>query len=451
MAYIRPNTRVGPYTVVRALPEGRGGMARIYEAIGLAEDGTESRVALKVAKTAPLARRGEQRSDQDELEQFYFEALNNEVEYLKRLRHPSIVRIYPIPWAKGMKKEPYVARATNIEGAPWFCVMEYLQGGSVENRIQHLKRLPLREAVEIAHQLCLALDYIHSKDVAHLDVKPDNVLFRYPLADETRPEAVLLDFGIARREGKKEGLEAGAIPYMPPERLVLLRGTVAPESKIDKKLVDVYGVGMLLYKMLTGRLPFGGASRSSITSAILRKAPTRPSKYNRAVPQAVEEIVLRSLDKDPQRRPSAQMLASMLDEALSPPRYVLTASKELGSGAGPTRRRPLNVLTAAGFVGFMMISALEFGVIWTLLGAGPMATLTPTLTPIVLPPTTVVPVSAPTSSSGAVLSRTPAPVLTESAVPAASSTPEMEGALPTSTRARPTRRPSPTPKSTPTS
>lgn len=443
MIHIRENTRVGPYTVIRALPEGKGGMARIYEAVRLTEEGTELRVALKVAKTVPPGGR-QDRSQQDELEQFYREALNNEVEYLKRLKHPSIVRLYPIPWAKGMKKDPYIARATNIEGAPWFCVMEYLQGDSVENRIRSLKQLHLREAVEIAHQISLALDHIHSKGVAHLDVKPDNVLFRYPLTDETRPETVLIDFGIARREGK-QGLEAGAISYMPPERLLLLRGDIVPESEIDRSRVDVYGLGIMLYKMLTGRLPFGGTNRSSITSAILRQAPTRPSRYS-DVPQAMDDIVLQALEKDPQRRPSAQMLASMLDEMMSPPRYILPTSRKPGDRAEP-RRRPLNVFTAVGFLGFMMLSVLELGVIWALLRASPVLTPTPTLIPTPLAPAKVVVTSVPTPSPSLMLSPTASPVVTVSPSPTPSYTPEMMTPLPTPTptKVRPTPRPSPSP------
>jgi len=450
MARIRQNSRVGPYTVIRALPEGKGGMARIYEAIRLTEEGTELRVALKVARTAPPTRQRD-RARREELEQFYFEALNNEVEYLKRLKHPSIVRLYPIPWAKGMKKDPYIARATNIAGAPWFCVMEYLQGGSLENRVRRLKQLPLREAVEIAHQISLALDYIHSKGVAHLDVKPDNVLFRYPLEDETRPEAVLIDFGIARREGKKYGLEAGALPYMPPERLLLLRGNVAPEIEIDKTLVDVYGLGILLYKMLTGRLPFGGTSRSSITSAILHQTPTRPSRYNHDIPPAVEDIILQALDKDPQRRPSAQMLASMLDEAMSPPRYVLLTGKGAEDDAEP-RRQPLNRLMTAGFFGFMMLSALQFGVIWTLLRS-PTLSSSPATVPT-SPPTLVKPAAMPVTpspTSASFLTPMPSSEVVASPSPTPTWTLEMTTPVPTPTptKVRPTPRPSPSATLTP--
>jgi len=202
-------------------------MARIY--IGQFIAGGEPHyVGLKVART--IDSRGDLLSSADM--DFYSEALNNEVETLKRLRHPNIVRLYPIPQDDQSKRIPYIARALNLPGQPWYCVMEYLAGGSLEVRIRQSGRLPLPEAVEITYQIALALDHIHSKGFAHLDVKPDNVLFRHPVEANRALEPVLIDFGIAAKI-QKTGLQAGAVSYMSPERLRLMRGELPPEQVRD--------------------------------------------------------------------------------------------------------------------------------------------------------------------------------------------------------------------------
>ena len=100
--------------------------------------------------------------------------------------------------------------------------MEYLAGGPLSAWIGQ-QGLLQKEAVEIAYQVCLALEYLHSKEIAHLDVKPDNVLFCYPPANGGQLEPVLVDFGIAART-RLRAIDAGSVAYMPPERLRLLRG-----------------------------------------------------------------------------------------------------------------------------------------------------------------------------------------------------------------------------------
>jgi serine/threonine protein kinase len=324
MPVLKTGSRLGPYTVLELLRVG--GMACIY----LAEytppaGGVSTRVAVKLANTAADVPRDRTKSAA-ELEAFYYEALSNEVEVLKKLHHPNIVRLQPIPW--GIKRDPYIARATNVTGAPWFYAMDYLPGGSVAQLTETHKPLESKLAVEIAYQVALALDYMHAKGYAHLDVKPDNILLRASLGGEggeppqdpqaiALPQAVLIDFGIARRH-QQQGLEAGSLPYMPPEMIPLVNGTRAPELAVSSPPVDIYAVGVLLYQLLTGHLPFSGRNDSHVTTAILRSDPTRPSVYNHELPENLEELVLQIMQKDPERRPSAQELVLLLDGAVSP-------------------------------------------------------------------------------------------------------------------------------------
>jgi len=322
MTEIQPGSRIGPFTVEKALPQGKGGMARVYVATRRASDGTLQRVALKVSRIISEEPDPMKRA---RLQRFYFDALQNEVAILTRLKHPGIVQLYPIPWEWEKPVDPYIARAEELPGMPWYCVMEFLAGGSLAGRIKEKGTLPVKEAVEIAHQVCLALDYLHAKGMAHLDVKADNVLFRYKIEEGQRPEAVLVDFGIARRH-QKTGLGAGALPWMPPERIREVRGEVPPEeaAQWNRAPTDIYGLGILLYVMLAGRLPFGGRSTSQIASAILMEAPTEPSSFNTEIVKhpGLERAIMEALAKDPEDRPSAQEMALLLDQAVPPPRYM---------------------------------------------------------------------------------------------------------------------------------
>lgn len=392
-------TTIGPFTLMEAMPAGHGGMARVYIAavghhaantIGNV-DSLPERVALKIARVIA--------SDGSPSEQaFYFEALNNEVEILKRMRHPNIVRLFPIP--RGLPRNPYAARAPELDGAPWFCAMEYLGGGSLEARLKALRVLSMDEAMEIAYQISIALDHIHVKGMAHLDVKPDNILFRYPVgAGESNLrnlQPVLIDFGIAAKM-RKAGPQAGSIPFMAPERIRMMRGEVAPELFGDQSKVDVYGLGVLLYRMLTGHLPYEGLPRDELTSAILDTQPKSPRELNPSVASKVDEIVMSTLEKDPTQRPRIDEVVTRLDEAMvarppAPPRAKrLTAFP----------RQPfLTIVLAAALLLCSIVSVVEFGLIASWMSR-PTATATPAAT------ITATPEPSPTASATATQRPTP--------------------------------------------
>ena len=314
MVELKPGYRIGPYVISEFIPGGKGGMAYVYVAQRHLEGEVVQEVILKVMKAGV--------TDQ-QAQQFFSEAINNEVETLRRLHHPHIVHLYPISW--GTKRNPYIARITTLPGQPWFYVMEYLRGGSIKKLIQSRGTVPVKTAVEITYQLSLALDFMHSKGISHLDIKPENVLLRYPLKREYPLEAVLIDFGIARRQ-KVETI-AGSLPFMPPERVKVLKGMSPPEKVGENEPVDIYGLGVTLFQMLTGKLPFSGRTKSSITTAILSQTPTAPSTYNHDVPPQLDDVVWKMLSKDPGSRPSASEIPSMLDEAVAPPRFVFGSSQ----------------------------------------------------------------------------------------------------------------------------
>jgi len=355
---------IGPFTIIESMPAGHGGMSRVFIATvnkdsplngqtGGNVDTLPDKVVLKIARVVPPSQ------DNAASEQaFYYEALNNEVEILKRLRHPNIVRLFPIP--RGLPRNPYTARATELPSHPWFCVMEYLGGGSLESLIKSAGSLSPSEALEVGYQIGLALDHIHAKGLAHLDLKPDNVLFRFPTSGRRHlAQPVLIDFGIAAKS-KKTGPHAGSVAFMPPERIRLMRGETAPEQAGDQSKVDVYGLGVLLYRMLTEQLPYEGLPRDKLTSAILSTRPKPPRDLNPSIPSKVDEIIMAALEKEPDQRPRVEEIITRLDEAI-------VARPQAPRAGKPPRRfsrgtRAAFVLTVALFL-CSLISVAEFGVI----------------------------------------------------------------------------------------
>lgn len=317
MEALRVGASVGPYVIESLFREGRGGFSQVVVARRRSQDVQHERVALKFARTSAPA---VGRDQAEQLVQAYELALKNEVEILRRLKHPGIVRIFPIPF--GTRNMPFVARAADIQGQPWFFCMEYLAGGTVEAAIQKNKLLPVALAVEIAHQVCLTLDYLHGQGFAHLDIKTHNIMLREPLQENVAPQAVLVDFGTAQKRGWSTDVEGGSIVYLPPERLREVQGTIAPEMVLNNAAVDIYCLGVSLYRMLCGCLPFSG-SRSHITTAILNDEPTRPSFHNPALRSHpdLDGLILQMMSKRPSDRPSAKEVAEALDMIVPPPRF----------------------------------------------------------------------------------------------------------------------------------
>jgi serine/threonine protein kinase len=335
-------------------------MARVYLAERKTGKGCRSMVALKVGTTMHHASSGDRST-----RQVYLDALHNEVETLKCVHHPGIVRIYPVTRSESRgRQDPYVARALCLPGSPWFCALEYLAGGSLEELLQRERVLPTELAVTIAFQVGLALEHLHAAGIAHLDLKPDNVLFRDVPRAGVQPEPVLIDFGLSRRGNRSDSgagapVDAALDPigpagrrnedqdrrgpfgwqdrplyryfrdenakegsrgplgwrYVPPEHVRMTRGEDAPGAANDERPADIYGLGLLLYRMSTGRLPFRGHTRASIIRAVLYGRPIKPSWHNSTVPPALERIILRALAKDPGRRPRISEMLDMLHEA----------------------------------------------------------------------------------------------------------------------------------------
>jgi serine/threonine-protein kinase len=251
----------GRYRIIRKL--GTGGMASVY----LAEDQELGRrVALKLL---------DERHAQDEQ---FVERFRREAENAAGLSHPNVVSIYD-------------RRETN---GTYYIAMEYLEGKTLKELLVARGPTPIRVAIDFTQQILAALDFAHRNGIVHRDIKPHNVV----VAPDGRLKVT--DFGIAR-SGSSQMTEAGSIigtaQYLSPEQ--------AQGKPVDPSS-DLYSVGVVLYEMLTGTVPFTGDTALEIAMKHLNTAPEPPSKKRphemQEVPHELDLVVLRALAKDPEDR-----------------------------------------------------------------------------------------------------------------------------------------------------
>src|SRR5215469_16060130 len=263
-------TTLGRYHLICQL--GQGGMAEVYLA---SDDQLHREVALKVVHL----------SQEEDVARF-----RREAELLGPLTHEHILPVFDC----GVQD-------------PWhYLVMPYLSEGTLRDRLQARGPLSSEEAGLLLEQIASAVHYAHERGILHRDLKPSNILLR----DETF--VYVADFGIAKvlsqeRQLTQTGMVVGTPEYLAPE---LLEQPASPST-------EVYALGVLLYEMLTGRLPFTGPTVSAIMQQQASAGPVPPSHLNPAISLPVEQVVLRALAKDPAHRfPTPQALAHAYRRAM---------------------------------------------------------------------------------------------------------------------------------------
>jgi len=261
----------GDYEIRHEL--GRGGMGVVYEARQVS---LNRPVALKMVKAGLLA-------GDDELRRF-----QNEAEAVALLDHPGVVPVYEVGQHNGQH----------------YFSMKLVGGGSLVPLMGRYKDDP-RAAARLVAGAAEAVAHAHARGILHRDLKPANIL----VDAEGHPHVT--DFGLAKKvQADVEFTQSGAIlgtpAYMSPEQATGHRGAVTTSS-------DVYGLGAVLYALLTGRAPFGGDSVVETLDAVRNALPEPPTRLNPTTPRDLETICLRCLEKDPRRRyPTAQALADDL-------------------------------------------------------------------------------------------------------------------------------------------
>jgi serine/threonine-protein kinase len=239
---------------------GVGGMADIYKARDMVEDKI---VAAKILKN-------ELAESEDFLRRF-----RNESKAIALLSHPNIVKIFDVGFSDKIQ----------------FIVMEHIDGITLTEYIERQGVLKWRDAIHFLTQILRALQHAHDRGIVHRDIKSQNVML---LSDGT---IKVMDFGIARfnRETDKTISEKaiGSVHYISPEQ--------ARGENTDEKS-DIYSVGVMLFEMLTGRKPFDGDNPVSIALMHMQNQPKKPSEINSSIPDGLEEITLKAMQKEPIKR-----------------------------------------------------------------------------------------------------------------------------------------------------
>jgi serine/threonine protein kinase len=304
------------YKVIRKI--GEGGMGVVYEAEHIH---IQKKVALKIL-------REDYTRKQDVVERFKQEARSASI-----IGHPNIIDVTDFGYTHNGRV---------------FFVMEYLDGEDLATILENERTISFRRAVKIARQVCNALTAAHDKGIIHRDMKPENIFLQKA---GTKDEKVkILDFGIAKmsildQEGRKltkTGIVFGTPEYMSPEQ--------AAGKPVDRR-IDIYSLGIILFEMLTGKVPFTGDTFMAILSKhIFEKVPSlKESARNLAIPLTLESVIYKCLDKEPDRRfQSADELRDALDAISRDEDITLEVIEPVPVRHAPAATTPGPVLEVVG-------------------------------------------------------------------------------------------------------
>lgn len=292
------------YQITRII--GIGGMAVVYEATDVVMNRT---VALKMLKD-------EMADDEESVKRFI-----NESKAVSMLSHPNIVKIFDV----------------SVKGRMKYIVMERVEGITLKSYMQKKGALSTDEVISYTEQVLKALEHAHSKGIVHRDIKPQNIL----LLKNGRVKVT--DFGIAvlpSHEESPNGKAIGTVYYISPEQ--------ASGKETDSRS-DLYSLGIMMYEMATGTLPFNSDTPISVALMQVREQPTPPTERNPSIPYGLEQIILGSMEKNPDRRfQSATQILKYIERIKFNPEYIFKTRETDKPGEGSvidmskkqTRKKP---------------------------------------------------------------------------------------------------------------
>ena len=265
------STFAGRYQIIEEL--GLGGMGRVYKVL---DQETNERIALKLIKP-------EIATDKKAIERF-----RNELTTARKIVQKNVCRMYDL----------------NKEKENCFITMEYISGQDLKGLIRQTGQLIVGKAISIAKQICDGLSEAHKLGVVHRDLKPSNIMI------DKEGNARIMDFGIARSIKEKgitgTGMMIGTPEYMSPEQA---------EAKEVEFRSDIYSLGIILYEMVTGRLPFEGDTPLSIAMKHKGETPKDPKDLNPQIPEDLNQLILKCMEKDKENRyQTAEQILYELDK-----------------------------------------------------------------------------------------------------------------------------------------
>jgi serine/threonine protein kinase len=259
MTALHPGDQLDHYRIEGVA--ARSGMASIYR-------GTDTRTGRPVAIKIP--------HPEMEADPQFYDRFQREQEIGKKLDHPNVVKVI-----------------VDEDRSRLYMVSEWVEGRLLRQLLNEIKKLPPERAIKIALGICNALDYIHSQGVAHRDLKPENIMV------DSEDNVKLIDFGIAANAGSRRLTFAklteamGTPDYISPEQVKGGRGDARS---------DIYALGVMLYEMLTGRIPFIGPNPFVIMNDRLLNNPIPPREIDPEISPQLQEIIYRAIERDPKRR-----------------------------------------------------------------------------------------------------------------------------------------------------